>query len=183
MMFSMFIRLYWWQRLSPWNRCSQVGGTKACCRLDEDSHQRPFGKRGFATPNNTDECAHRSRSPCKGTVGETTKGNRDGCYHSQIDINRAFPARSRSVSYSRTEGLPISLTNKHCIFCVFRPHHQCYFSTSRKSREHFEKHMRGFERDGPIWCPDDFCQLVLHGHQSLKEHADQCQIFHRSPAY
>ena len=103
---------------------------------------------------------------------EKPKGNRDGCYHSQIDINRAFPARSRSVSYSRTEGLPISLTNKHCIFCVFRPHHQCYFFTSRKAREHFEKHMRGFERDGPIWCPDEFCQLVLHGHQSLKEHAD-----------
>lgn len=68
---------------------------------------------------------------------------------------------------------PISLTNKHCIFCVFNPHHQCYFSTSRKAREHFEKHMRDFERDGPIQCPDEFCQLVLHGHQSLKEHADQ----------
>ena len=44
----------------------------------------------------------------------------------------------------------ISLTNKYCIFCVFNPHHQCYFSTSHKAQEHFEKHMWDFERDGPI---------------------------------
>lgn len=49
------------------------GGTKACCRLDENPHQRPFGKRGFATPNNTDECAHRPRSLREGTVGETKR--------------------------------------------------------------------------------------------------------------
>ncbi|KAE8397492.1 hypothetical protein BDV37DRAFT_291961 [Aspergillus pseudonomiae] len=68
---------------------------------------------------------------------------------------------------------PIALTNKHCLFCVFSPHHQCYFSTSRKAREHFETHLRAFGREEPISCPDEFCQLVLHGHQELKSHADQ----------
>ncbi|KAE8334283.1 hypothetical protein BDV24DRAFT_173079 [Aspergillus arachidicola] len=68
---------------------------------------------------------------------------------------------------------PIALTNKHCLFCVFSPHHQCYFSTSRKAREHFEKHLRTFGREEPIPCPGEFCQLVLHGHQELKSHANQ----------
>jgi hypothetical protein len=67
---------------------------------------------------------------------------------------------------------PISLTNRHCLFCVFQPHYQCYSATTRKSREHFEKHFRGFKRYEPIPCPDKYCRLVLHGHQALKSHAE-----------
>lgn len=66
---------------------------------------------------------------------------------------------------------PICLTNRHCLFCVFEPNFQCYFATPRKAREHFEKHLRALERNGRIPCPDRFCNLVLHGHQALKNHA------------
>ncbi|KAE8383921.1 hypothetical protein BDV26DRAFT_287333 [Aspergillus bertholletiae] len=83
---------------------------------------------------------------------------------SQLDKDSSTPEPRAS---------PIALTNKHCLFCVFSPHYQCYFSTSRKAREHFEKHLRIFGREEPIPCPDGFCQLVLHGHQELKRHANQ----------
>jgi hypothetical protein len=68
---------------------------------------------------------------------------------------------------------PICLTNRHCLFCVFEPNFQCYFATPRKAREHFEKHLRGVKRDEPILCPDKFCNLVLRGHQALKNHAQR----------
>jgi ElaB/YqjD/DUF883 family membrane-anchored ribosome-binding protein len=68
---------------------------------------------------------------------------------------------------------PISLTNRHCLFCVFQPHYQCYFASPRKAREHFEKHLRDFKRDEPILCPDTFCSLVLNGHKALKSHAQR----------
>ncbi|KAJ5982359.1 hypothetical protein N7451_012459 [Penicillium sp. IBT 35674x] len=66
---------------------------------------------------------------------------------------------------------PICLTNRHCLFCVFEPNFQRYFATPRKAREHFEEHLRALERNGRILCPDRFCNLVLHGHQALKNHA------------
>ena len=68
---------------------------------------------------------------------------------------------------------PISLTNRHCLFCVFEPNYQCFFASSRKAREHFEKHMRGFNRDDLIECPDRFCELAFRGHIALKNHAEK----------
>lgn len=68
---------------------------------------------------------------------------------------------------------PISLTNQHCLFCVFQPHYQCYFASTRKAREHFEKHLRDLKRDEPMPCPDKFCRLVIHGHEALKSHAER----------
>lgn len=37
---------------------------------------------------------------------------------------------------------PIALINRYYLFYIFSSHHQSYFSTSRKAREHFEKHLR-----------------------------------------
>ncbi|KAL2847243.1 hypothetical protein BJY01DRAFT_212753 [Aspergillus pseudoustus] len=71
---------------------------------------------------------------------------------------------------------PVVLTNKHCLFCVFSPRHQCCFATPRKAREHFEKHLRALGRNVPIKCPDEFCQLVLQGENKLKLHA---QMVHK----
>ncbi|KAE8395001.1 hypothetical protein BDV23DRAFT_178990 [Aspergillus alliaceus] len=90
---------------------------------------------------------------------------------SPMSVTSAQPDEESSTPEPRAS--PISLTNKHCLFCVFNSHHQCYFSTSRKAREHFEKYLRSIGREEPIPCPDDFCQLVLHGHQELKSHAAQ----------
>ena len=68
---------------------------------------------------------------------------------------------------------PISLTNRHCLFCVFEPNYQCYFATTRKAREHFEKHLRHFKRDEFISCPDKFCGLAFRGHRAFKNHAEK----------
>jgi hypothetical protein len=68
---------------------------------------------------------------------------------------------------------PISLTNRHCLFCVFEPNYQCYFTTTRKAREHFEKHLRHFKRDEFISCPDKFCGLAFRGHRAFKSHAEK----------
>jgi hypothetical protein len=68
---------------------------------------------------------------------------------------------------------PISLTNRHCLFCVFQQNYQCFFASSRKAREHFEKHMRGFNGDELIECPDRFCGLAFRGRVLLKNHAEK----------
>ncbi|KAK5805852.1 hypothetical protein VI817_000110 [Penicillium citrinum] len=68
---------------------------------------------------------------------------------------------------------PVSLTNRHCLFCVFAPNYQCFFASSRKAREHFEKHMRGFNCDELIECPDRLCGLAFRGHIALKNHAER----------
>ncbi|CAG7936683.1 unnamed protein product [Penicillium nalgiovense] len=68
---------------------------------------------------------------------------------------------------------PISLTTRHCLFCVFEPNYQCYFASARKAREHFEKHLRNFKRDQFISCPDKFCGLAFRGHQAFKSHAEK----------
>jgi hypothetical protein len=71
---------------------------------------------------------------------------------------------------------PISLTNRHCLFCIFEPHYQCYFASPRKAREHFEKHLRNYKPTEPIPCPDEYCQLVLIGHKALKRHAENVHL-------
>jgi ElaB/YqjD/DUF883 family membrane-anchored ribosome-binding protein len=68
---------------------------------------------------------------------------------------------------------PISLTTRHCLFCVFEPNYQSYFASARKAREHFEKHLRNFRRDQFISCPDKFCGLAFRGHQAFKSHAEK----------
>lgn len=68
---------------------------------------------------------------------------------------------------------PISLTNRHCLFCAFEPTYQCYFATARKAREHFEKHLRNFKREEFISCPDKFCGLAFRGHAAFKSHAER----------
>jgi hypothetical protein len=68
---------------------------------------------------------------------------------------------------------PISLTNRHCLFCAFEPTYQCYFATARKAREHFEKHLRNFKREEFISCPDNFCGLAFRGHAAFKSHAER----------
>jgi len=68
---------------------------------------------------------------------------------------------------------PVSLTNRHCLFCVFEPNYQCFFASSRKAREHLEKHMRGFDCDELIECPDRLCGLAFRGHIALKNHAER----------
>lgn len=45
------------------------------------------------------------------------------------------------------------------------------FSAPHKVREHFEKHLRQVQRHEYVRCLDEFCGLVLHGHQALKRHA------------
>ncbi|KAJ5110122.1 hypothetical protein N7532_002767 [Penicillium argentinense] len=74
---------------------------------------------------------------------------------------------------SEPRDAPISLTNRHCLFCVFEPNYQCYFATPRKAREHFERRLRGLKQDEPVPCPDSFCKLALRGPQALKSHAQR----------
>jgi hypothetical protein len=85
------------------------------------------------------------------------------------------PARSeQSLSASpEPRDRPISLTNRHCLFCVFEPNYQSYFASTRKAREHFEKHLRHCKRDEFISCPDKFCGLAFRGHRAFKSHAEK----------
>ncbi|KAJ6057049.1 hypothetical protein N7460_000323 [Penicillium canescens] len=84
-----------------------------------------------------------------------------------------YRAETEPSSSPEPRDCPISLTNRHCLFCIFKPEYQCYFASPRKAREHFEKHLRKYKRTEPILCPDEFCQLVLNGHKALKRHAEK----------
>ncbi|KAI2791759.1 hypothetical protein POX_c04637 [Penicillium oxalicum] len=94
----------------------------------------------------------------------------------QIEPNLSARTFSQPEEDSASPGprdRPISLTNRHCLFCVFEPHYQCYFASPRKAREHFEKHLRGLKWDDLIPCPDKICKIPLRGHQGLKSHAER----------
>ncbi|KAJ5406071.1 hypothetical protein N7465_007355 [Penicillium sp. CMV-2018d] len=68
---------------------------------------------------------------------------------------------------------PISLTNRHCLFCIFEPNYRCYFASARKAREHLEKHLSHFKRDEFISCPDKSRGLAFRGHRAFKSHAEK----------
>lgn len=95
-----------------------------------------------------------------------------------ISIDRISPSKeppqveTEPSSSPEPRDCPISITNRHCLFCVFEPQYQCYFASPRKAREHFEKHLRKYKPTEPIPCPDGYCQLVLSGHKALKRHAE-----------
>lgn len=90
-----------------------------------------------------------------------------------VSLPKELPsAETESSSSPEPRGCPISLTNRHCLFCIFEPQYQCYFASSRKAREHFEKHLRKYKPTELITCPDRYCQLVLSGHKALKRHAE-----------
>ncbi|KAJ5127951.1 hypothetical protein N7448_008730 [Penicillium atrosanguineum] len=85
------------------------------------------------------------------------------------------PARSEQGLSASPEprDRPISLTNRHCLFCIFEPNYQSYFASTRKAREHFEKHLRHCKRDEFISCPNKFCGLAFRGHRAFKSHAEK----------
>ncbi|KAG0161261.1 hypothetical protein PDIDSM_8795 [Penicillium digitatum] len=48
-----------------------------------------------------------------------------------VSLPKELPsAETESSSSPEPQGCPISLTNRHCLFCIFEPQYQCYFASS-----------------------------------------------------
>jgi hypothetical protein len=111
--------------------------------------------------------------PSESFISNRSSGNKPHTKN-QRPLHNEPPQPEKAFSPSpEPRDRPISLTNRHCLFCVFEPTYQCYFATARKAREHFEKHLYKFKREDFISCPDRFCGLAFRGHVAFKSHAER----------
>ncbi|CAG7991763.1 unnamed protein product [Penicillium salamii] len=88
-----------------------------------------------------------------------------------VSLPKELPSTKTESSLSpKPQDYPISLTNRHYLFYTFELQYQSYFASSRKAREHFEKHLRKYKPTKPITYPDKYCQLILSRHKALKRY-------------